>query len=103
MNFLLVPVYGYEGSAWATLICYFSMMVVSYFMGRSHYKVPYPVGSIAIYVLLALGIFMAAKFIHYPGMFCKYLFNSLFLLAFIVVIFFREKIRLRDIKAFVRS
>ena len=103
MNFILVPVYGYEGSAWATLICYFTMMVISYFMGRRHYKIPYHVGSIVFYLLLAIGIFMAAKFIHYPGMFYKYLFNSLFLLAFIAVIFFREKIRLRDIKAFIRS
>ena len=103
MNFILVPVYGYEGSAWATLICYFSMMVLSYITGRYHYKIPYPVGSIVFYLLLAAGIFLVTKFIHYPGIFYKYLINSLFLFAFIAVIFIREKIRLRDIKAFIRS
>ncbi len=102
MNFLLVPVYGYEGAAWATLICYFSMMVISYFMGRRHYRIPYPVGSIFVYIAIALGIFFATKYIHYPGTFFKYLINSLFLFAFIGVVFTREKIRLEDVREFFK-
>ncbi len=102
MNFLLVPVYGYEGAAWATLICYFSMMVVSYFMGRAHYRIPYSVGSIFLYAVIALGIYFATQWIHYPGTFLKYLINSLFLLAFIGVIFVKENIRPGDVREFLR-
>lgn len=102
MNFLLVPVYGYEGAAWATLICYFSMMVVSYFMGRAHYRIPYSVGSIFLYAVIALGIYFATQWIHYPGTFFKYLINSLFLFAFIGVIFVKEKIRPGDVREFLR-
>jgi O-antigen/teichoic acid export membrane protein len=102
MNFLLVPVYGYEGAAWATLICYFSMMVVSYLMGRAHYRIPYSVGTIFLYAVMALGIYFATQWIHYPGTFLKYLINSLFLLAFIGVIFAKEKIRVQDVKAFLK-
>ena len=101
MNFLLVPEYGYEGAAWATLICYFSMMMISYFMGRGHYKIPYPVGSVAFYTVLALAIWVITNRIHYPGIFFKYLFNSLFLLAFIGVVFVKEKIRLQDVRMFL--
>ncbi|MBS3807080.1 MAG: polysaccharide biosynthesis protein [Bacteroidales bacterium] len=101
MNFLLVPVYGYEGAAWATLICYFSMMVISFFIGRGHYKIPYPVGAIAFYTALALGIWFITTRIHYPAIYYKYLFNSLFLLAFIGVVFVKEKIRLSDVREFL--
>lgn len=65
-----VPLWGYQGAAWATLVCYFSMALVSYLLGRKYYPVPYPVGRILAYlgfsVLLYLGnsYFVAAT--HSP-------------------------------------
>lgn len=53
LNFLLIPVWGYMGSAWATFICYFSMMVYCYLSGRKRYPIPYQVGKITGYLLLA--------------------------------------------------
>ena len=41
LNFILIPKMGYLGSAWTTLICYFSMVLVSYFLGQKHYPVNY--------------------------------------------------------------
>jgi len=43
VNFAFIPTYGYVASAWATLLCYGSMMVVSYLFGRKYYPVPYEV------------------------------------------------------------
>ena len=34
INFLLIPQYGYVASAYATLSCYSSMMVLSYLLGQ---------------------------------------------------------------------
>lgn len=44
---------GYMGSAWAALISYFAVMVVSYFAGRHYYPIGYPLKRIFIYVVLA--------------------------------------------------
>jgi O-antigen/teichoic acid export membrane protein len=44
LNFALIPVLGYMGAAWTTLICYAVMMIISYFLGQKHYPVPYKVG-----------------------------------------------------------
>src|ERR1035437_3707596 len=41
LNIYWIPRIGYTGSAWATLICYASMMIVSYFWGNKHYPVNY--------------------------------------------------------------
>ena len=45
LNFLLIPIMGFYGSAWATFICYGLMMVASYIYGQKHYPVPYDLKS----------------------------------------------------------
>ena len=47
---LFIPIIGFIGSAWATLVCYFCMAVSSYFLGRKHYKIPYPLKRIFFYL-----------------------------------------------------
>lgn len=56
LNVGLIPVWGYEGSAWATLLCYGTMVLVSWALGARYYPVPYPVFSILGYILLGLGL-----------------------------------------------
>ncbi|MBL7922688.1 MAG: oligosaccharide flippase family protein [Bacteroidia bacterium] len=51
-NLWLIPTMGYTGAAWATLICYTAMMLLSYLKGQQVYPVPYESGKI----LLMLGI-----------------------------------------------
>jgi len=40
-NVLMIPRIGFMASAWATLITYGFMMILSYFVGKKHYPVPY--------------------------------------------------------------
>lgn len=56
-NWLLIPIIGYTGSAYATLACYFLMMAASYVLGQKHYPVPYNLPRLARYVGLALLFF----------------------------------------------
>lgn len=44
---------GYMGSAYAALVSYFAVMLLSYFVGRHYYPLPYEVGRILMYVVLA--------------------------------------------------
>ncbi|MEM6723000.1 MAG: polysaccharide biosynthesis C-terminal domain-containing protein [Bacteroidota bacterium] len=53
-NWFLIPILGYRGSAWATLLCYFCMLLASYWMGKRHYPIPYPLGRIASVLILAM-------------------------------------------------
>jgi O-antigen/teichoic acid export membrane protein len=41
LNFLLIPYLGYMGSAIATLICYFSMAILSMIIGQKYFYIPY--------------------------------------------------------------
>ncbi|HYC41248.1 MAG TPA: oligosaccharide flippase family protein [Chitinophagaceae bacterium] len=57
VNWMLIPVWGYMGSAVATVLCYGFMMVMSYTLGQKHYPVPYPVKKLVAYVALVLMLF----------------------------------------------
>ena len=59
-----VPVYGYEGAAWAHLVCYGFMTAASYVLGRRFYPVPYDLKRVLGYVLLGVLLFGA----HAPVM-----------------------------------
>ena len=53
LNLWLIPTYGFEGAAAATLICYFGMAVASYLVGQRFMPVPYAAGRLFIYITLA--------------------------------------------------
>lgn len=88
-NFILIPKYGYMGAAWTTLICYGSMMVLSYATGQRNYKIPYELGKMAGYLLLAIALFLFSKFIIQltdPGMVLKLFINTLILFSYLFVL-----------------
>ncbi len=53
-NWLLIPHWGYVACAWATLLCYATMMVLSYLWGQKYYPIPYPLKRIGGYLLAML-------------------------------------------------
>jgi O-antigen/teichoic acid export membrane protein len=57
INITFIPVYGYMASAWATLLCYGAMTVVSYLLGQRYYPVKYPLGGILWYVGSAVALY----------------------------------------------
>ena len=64
LNFILIPIMGYMGAAWATLICYASMMVVSYLGNQKYFPVPYQLRPIVRYVALALLLYFISQWIR---------------------------------------
>lgn len=86
VNFALIPVLGFEGSAWATLLCYFLMTLLSYYLGRKHYPIPYDLKRIGIYLSLTILLFISSIYLDL-GMYV----NTLYLVAFIVFVIALER------------
>jgi O-antigen/teichoic acid export membrane protein len=85
-NFILIPILGYTGAAWATLICYFVMTVTSYFIGQKFYTIPYDLKKIGFYFALGLLFyFLDFYFVSptYLGYFIKF---SLLLVYFVSIL-----------------
>jgi O-antigen/teichoic acid export membrane protein len=89
LNFILIPVLGFVGCAWATLVCYFSMMVASYYLGKRHFSVPYQVKRIVLYLFGMLCIYFCIYFTN-----LNMWINSLFLLGFVIFVYRLEKPKL---------
>ena len=89
LNFTLIPVLGFVGCAWATLVCYFSMTVASYYLGKRHFSVPYQVKRIALYLFGMLCIYFCIYFTN-----LNMWINSLFLLGFVIFVYRLEKPKL---------
>jgi O-antigen/teichoic acid export membrane protein len=63
LNILLVPIFGYIGAAWATLICYVTIVLISYRLGQRHFPIPYPVKTLSLYTLLALMLYAVHHYV----------------------------------------
>jgi len=91
LNWFFIPVYGYTASAWAHVACYGSMVLVSWFLGRKYFNVPYPLKRIGTYVALALVIFTVASYIGKSDIHGDIIFNTVMLTGFIIIVVFKEK------------
>lgn len=58
LNALLIPKFGFTGSAYTTLIAYGSMMLLSYFWGLKIYPIPYNIKRILTYLFLSVGLYL---------------------------------------------
>jgi len=93
INIIFIPRIGYMASAWATLIAYGFIMTASFFIGRNHFPVPYPVKKILIYILLGI-LLSGISFIYFRG---NYLISFIILILFLSYTFFNEKNELQNI------
>lgn len=64
LNIILIPIWGYYGSAWAHFVCYFTMMVISYAWGKRFYSIPYALKRLAVYGALAMVLYVLSSYTH---------------------------------------
>ena len=85
-NLLLIPKFGFIGSAWTTLLCYFCMVLSSYFLSKKYFYIPYNIKRISFYIavmLIIYGLILILKL--------NLLTNTLFLLVFMIFVYILEK------------
>jgi O-antigen/teichoic acid export membrane protein len=103
LNWTLVPAIGYMGAAWATLACYASMMVISYFWGRKMYPVPYQTGLLLAWTALALVLYGISALIKPESFAIRFLWDGLLFLVFLTVVGWHEKKMVRSVYLQVRN
>jgi len=91
LNYVLIPIIGYKGSAIATLAAYGSMMFLSYYYGRKYYPIPYNIKKIVLYLTTSI----AFSLISFYGFRENYYFGGtlLIILGGIIWILERKEIK----------
>lgn len=83
LNLIFLKEYGFMVSAWVTLIAYFVMMVISYFLGQKYYPIPYRIGKIMIvFALLGLFTYLSVSVFDYN----VWVGNAFFLILIVYIV-----------------
>ena len=94
LNIILVPHMGYMGCAWAAFFCYATMMVASYFTGRKRFPIPYQIGRITSYVIIAAALYGLGLVTTTPSPIINYGVRAVLLAIYIAIVMRREQIPL---------
>ena len=95
LNIILIPVMGFEGSALVTLICYFSMCVISFYLGQKHYPIPYQTLRNSLYILGTVALTYLVLSIEFKSQVWATSFHFVAVAIFLFLIVILEK---RNIK-----
>jgi O-antigen/teichoic acid export membrane protein len=95
LNFWWIPKFGYHGSAWATLICYFMMCAMSYGLGRRYYPVRYELTAVLGYISFGLLIFFANLWLIQFNGWHSLAAGSLNMAVFVMTVLLLENLRRR--------
>jgi len=90
-NYLLIPIAGYLGSSYASLLCYFSMAIACYLLGQKFYPIPYQIGRGAAYILASIVIVYAVNQVSILNPWLATTFHVGVTLLFMGVIFLIER------------
>lgn len=93
LNIVLVPQYGYMGSAWVSLLAYGVMMVISYALGQKYYPIPYNLKRIIAYMMISAVLVVLSFWVFERNI---YIGNGL-LVLFAALIVYLEKDELRTL------
>ncbi len=81
---IYVPIYGFLAAAITTLIAYFVMAILSYFLGQKFYPVAYHTWHIIGMIMLAIGLYFGTEFLFLSGA-MKVIVNLISLIVYALV------------------
>ena len=88
---ILLPYYGVSASAWISLTCYATMVILGWFLGRIHYPIQYPVMRIIAYILFTaitlISIWISHQYLEWT------LVSGFFIICIFILIIWRLEMR----------
>jgi O-antigen/teichoic acid export membrane protein len=91
LNYLLIPVYGYIGSSWATLACYFCMAMACYAFGQKYYPIPYKLVEEFGYLIFVLALIKLSEYVTISNQVIATGFHIGVMLFFLAITYWRER------------
>ena len=93
LNILLIPFFGFVGCALATLICYSSMVLLSFYLSNKHFPIPYNYYRILMYFFLMIFIYLIIYYANFT-----LIIEILFLMAYCLLVYVFEKPKMTENK-----
>ena len=96
LNILWIPKYSYLGSAYAGLVGYTIMTLLSYVVGQIKNPIPYDLKRIGGYAVLTLVLFVAGTKVEIDNIYLRLAYRTILLLLYVTYILKRD-LPLKDI------
>lgn len=90
MNIIFVPTYSYMGCAWAAFVCYFAVMVISYYFGQKYMPIKYDLKTIGLYTGVTILLYVLSLIIKTPYAAVNVALKSILMLSFLVLLVKRD-------------
>jgi O-antigen/teichoic acid export membrane protein len=90
-NLFFINKYGYMASAWTTIVCYFVMMIISYFWGSKIYPVSYNVRKLSFYTIFAIILVVVKSYIKTSSVSISIGISIILGLIFLTFVGFKER------------
>jgi len=90
-NFILVPLWGYTGSALAGVLAYFLMSVTSYMWSRNINPIPYQLKNIFFYISLAILLYVISAIMPDLKFWIAKIFHLLLVLVYLAAVYLKER------------
>ena len=104
LNVILVPYMGYMGCAWAAFCCYAVMMLVSYFIGRYKYPIPYPLRTIGFYTMLAVVFYVVGVYVAVtPWQLLNYVIRAILIAVYVGIVIKKERLAVPGLRWILKS
>lgn len=94
INVMFVNKYSYMASAWAAFVCYFVMMMISYYYGQKYMPIKYEYKKIGIYVAVAMALYALSFLVGTSNKILYFSYRTFLLSLFILLII---KLDLKDL------
>jgi O-antigen/teichoic acid export membrane protein len=96
-NIVFVPIYGIAAAAYCHLVVYSVLVLLSYTIGQSNYKVPYDMRKLLIYILLPVLITVGFAWVKPSHIYIRLVIGNAILLTFVTFALWNEGI-LKEVK-----
>jgi len=90
LNIILVPLYSYMGCAWAAFVCYFVIMLVSYYYGQKHMPIKYDLKTIGLYTAVTIVLYIISTYIDTPYRYVNIGLKTLLMIGYVTLMVKRD-------------
>jgi len=97
INYFFIPIYGYFASAWAHIVCNFTMVLISFYFSRKYLPADFKMARILLVLILSFLIVFTKSRLSLENIFFDYIVRFVLLTIFAITVFWLEKLQLKRI------
>jgi len=92
INVVFIPVYGYMASAWAHVISYGAMIIMSFILARKYYRVDYHMIKTLPYFVIAVAMVFFSQKYDYRSTGWELIINTIMLVLFVLFAQYKDNL-----------